>query len=158
MLTDTLKRVIRSGLGEGQEVDQLRLENANLRKQLERETMRSAEYFYLIERLEAQRNERWEMFLQQASEHANAQAMLEDQLMMTRQLLTNCATQLNAMRAKEGLEAVKKPAEFADPPIGTAADYRERMNILRDRAAALIDARKERSEISSRQDETVLQK
>lgn len=153
MFREALKGVLRAGLGEGGELEQLRRENARLQDELRRETMRSAEYFHLIERIELQRNERWEMFLQQASEHCNAQAMLEDHLMMTRQLLTNCATQLNALRVKEGLEPVKKPAEFADPPIGSAAEYRERMKQLRESAAALIDARKERQELKDRYDE-----
>lgn len=153
MLIDSLKAVVRHGLGEGDELEQLRRENAELRRQIAFETSRSAEYFHLIERLEAQRNERWEMFLEQASQHANAQAMLEEQILMLRELFANCVQQLNAFREKNGLEPLKKPADLADPPIGTAADFRARMNALRDKAAALIEARKEREEIRNRHDE-----
>jgi hypothetical protein len=153
MLIDSLKFALRHGLGEGDEIEKLRLENQELRRQLVFETSRSAEYFHLIERLEAQRNERWEMFLEQSGQHANAQAMLEDQILLLREILRNCVQQLNAFREEKGLEIVKKPADLADPPIGTAAEYRARMNALREVAAAIIEARKERESIQKRHDE-----
>lgn len=152
MIRAAIKTIAKNALGVQDDLAALRAENERLKKELAFETQRSAEYFHLIERIELQRNERWEMFLVQASEHANAQAMLEDNLMMTRELLRNAATQLNDLRTKAGLEPVKKPLDFADPPIGTASEYRERMKKLRESADALIDGKKERAEIEKKFD------
>ena len=145
MLTRALKSVLRETLGEGEDFTQVKRQNAELRRQLDFETRRSAEYFSLIERLEAQRDERWTMFLQQASEHCNAQFMLEDSLIFARDLFNSMLAQLNALREKQGLEPIRRALDLADPPVGTAAEYKARVTALREQADAIIDARKERA-------------
>jgi hypothetical protein len=97
--------------------------------EIQRLRRRCREYFDVIERLERERDALWKMYRVECSEHANAQSLLERRLGEVRLLLGRAIAAINAMRKKEDMEPLKKPADlepYEGEPVGAARRYMER--------------------------------
>lgn len=84
---------------------------------------RSEEYFALIERLEAQRNEWNAMWKRDSAGHQQAQAMLQEALIFARQQLRQVVSMVNQHRVANGLEVIDvSKLDVNAPPVGIAED------------------------------------
>lgn len=119
----------------------------DLSSRLELEKKKSREFFDLIERVIAQRDERWEMFLTHSREHQYAQASLEETILGLRAMLSNAVKELNQYRSKAGVKTIDRPIDLLGLPIGTAEEFSRHMKELRESVSAPIDAVVERDRI-----------
>lgn len=113
--------------------------------EVERLRRQCFEYFGIIERIEQERDGLWRMYRESVSEHLNAQALLERQIMNTRRQLGRAVAMLNKMRKEHEREPIKKPDDlepYEGEPVGTAKSYAENMIQLCDRySEKLAEAR-----------------
>jgi len=116
---------------------------------LKLEKQKSVQYFDLIERVIAQRDERWEMFLTHSTEHQYAQAALEETIIGLRQMLANAVKELNQYREKAGVTTITRPIDLLGVPIGTADEFSRHMKKLKESASATIDGKAERDRIAA---------
>jgi hypothetical protein len=131
-------------------VSQLKAETTSLERRVEVSERRNAEYFDLIERICAQRDHRWRMFLDQSHGHLQAQALLEKSLSFTRQLLAKAVLQLNAMRREMRLPEVNSPEVLLGldaPPMGTAVKFEQAIEKIKQDMDEPIDGPVERDRI-----------
>ncbi len=153
------------GLGESDaapKADSLESERDDQIEKLQREIAilkkNNLAYFELIERIEKQRDERWDMFLLHSSEHQNAQALLENALFQTRAMLKNAIEQLNVYLKNSGKKLIDRPNDLMGYPIGTAKEFGEKMEDLRKKMSPSIDGKRERSAITEGNPVPVVQK
>jgi hypothetical protein len=151
--------VNRLSVAETDELQNAREENRKLLEELEQllEQMkeklnvserRSREYFGLIERVLAQRDQWHQMFNEHAAGHINAQAVLEGQILVLRQLLINAMKEVNDVRKEKGLEPLSKPLDLWAEPIGTAEVFKRWIEQKRAQVPQLIDGKAERDRIA----------
>lgn len=123
------------------------VEVEQLREELQRQTRRSNEFFTLIERVCAQRDEWVDMFRRHAVEHQNAQGLLEAKLVVTRQMLARAVSIVNEYRTKNNEPLLQKTADLFEHPVGTAKEFMAAMERLRSEASPIIDGPLERDRI-----------
>jgi hypothetical protein len=119
---------------------------------LGRAERRAKEYFDIIESIEKERNAWVEMYRVQASEHLNAQSMLETALMESRRQMARAIHMLNKARKEAGLDEVKLPSDllpYDGEPVGTAERYAKKMTELASNMPNLIDGVGARAAVSS---------
>lgn len=109
-------------------------------------------YGGLIERVIAQRDHRWQMFLRHSREHQNAQLVLERAVLETRLLLAKAVKVLNDDRKRHGEPLLELPELQGpdDPPVGTALRFKALMEELKsqmEKNDPPIDAAAEKAEI-----------
>lgn len=111
----------------------------------------NAEYFSVIERIEAERDEWKEMFFEQSRQHLAAQAMLSRQLGEARQQLRAAVQQLNVYRQCAEHEPVREPAGLDANPSEIPDGYKAKMDALVAGAPPPTDGKAERARIASAQ-------
>ena len=111
----------------------------------------NAEYFVVIERMEAERDEWKEMFFEQSRQHLAAQAMLSRQLGESRQQLRAAVQQLNFYRKCADHEPIKEPAGLDASPSAIPDGYKAKMDALVAGAPDPTDGKAARARIASAQ-------
>lgn len=107
------------------------------------------EYFDVIERIERERDQWKDMFFTQASEHQNAQAMLQKMLTDCSNNLRGALSQLNFFRSGAKLEPVMTPQMLEHLPTTLPEDYGDLIKKLADSAMEQTDGRARRAEIAA---------
>jgi len=143
-----------------------------LLSQIEELKRHKREFFDLIERIEAQRDEWKEMFKRDAAQHLQALGILEIALKAERVRIARLLVYLNKLRDKEGLDPIKTPKHLDTelgleaPPVNTVKERVQEIRELfqmgdadsvRKRAGkprpADIDAKAERDKLCAGHDE-----
>lgn len=84
---------------------------------------RSQEYFGLISRMEAQRNEWKSLYMRDSAGHQSAQALLQESLIADRQKLLSAIQTLNEYRKEKGEKPIDPRALDPNlPPVGIAEE------------------------------------
>ena len=128
----------------------LRARVAQLEQELATQRRISLEYFEVIERIEAERNRWCELFREQASQHANAQSMMENAI---EKLLRRWQTMWNtfdAYRRDKGDSPLGDAPDVANLPLGEAERYKKAMAELEKSMGKQIDGKVERDQIAER--------
>lgn len=121
----------------------------SLASMLKLEKHKSAQYFDLIERVIAQRDERWDMFLAHSTEHQYAQASLEETIIGLRQMLGSAVKELNQYREQANVAIITRPIELLGAPVGTADEFSRFIKKLRESVSLPIDGMAERDRINA---------
>lgn len=109
----------------------------------------NGEYFDVIERIEKERDQWKEMFFTQASEHQNAQAMLQKMLADCSNNLRAALGQLNFFRKGAELDLVSNPKMLEEMPKDLPEQYGERMKKLGASAFEQTNGAGERARIAA---------
>jgi len=126
-------------------------------KEIEKELLRlkkaNTQYFNLIERVLAQRDEWKNLYLLHVREHQNAQELYEKEIVKLRKMLQNCLKIANHERKVNGGPEITKPSDLdglLDLPVGMMEEYAKRIAHARSLLGNEIDGAAERDEIASR--------
>jgi hypothetical protein len=109
----------------------------------------NGEYFEVIERIERERDQWKDMFFTQASEHQNAQALLQKMLADCSNNLRSALGQLNFFRKGADLELVSTPKMLEEMPKDLPEQYGSRMKKLADSALEQTNGINERARIAA---------
>ena len=126
-------------------------------KEIEKELLRlktaNTQYFNLIDRVLAQRDEWKSLYMLHVREHQNAQELYEKEIMKLRKMLGNCIKIANHERKVNGGPEITKPSDLGDLtdiPVGTMEAYAIKIAHARSLLSNEIDGVAERDEIASR--------
>ena len=108
----------------------------------------NSEYFDVIERIEKERDQWKDMFFTQASEHQNAQALLQKMLADCSNNLRAALSQLNFFRKGADLETVITPKSLIDFPTDLPDQYGAKMKKLASEALPQTNGLTERERIA----------
>jgi hypothetical protein len=104
-----------------EETEKLKAAFERLDRELTFYKRRSSEYFALIQRLEAQREEWKGLYLRDSTGHQQAQAVLQEHVISLRQQLIGTFRLMNAQRAKNGEEPLDlSKIDLKAYPVGIA--------------------------------------
>lgn len=151
-LKSAMKSRLKQILGESDELADLRMVLEKTEARLVLKERQADDYFKLIERIEAQRDEWKSNWYEHSAEHQEAQSLLQQALFTSRHMLERVVGELNKYREKEGKEPICKPGDIASDPIGLAERYAASMKEIEKRTSATIDGKSERDRISRRLD------
>jgi hypothetical protein len=110
---------------------------------------RSEEYFKLFVSIEAQRDEWKMMYMRDGAAHQQAQAILENTIEGARTAIRRCIDVVNLYRERAGEPKVAHVGEIKDPPIGIAAETKERLAAEQAAVPTQIDAKTEQERIDA---------
>jgi hypothetical protein len=130
----------------------------DLRRELDRQLKIKADYWDVIERLEAQRDQWQRMYNESCSRHLGAQTLLEAALVQARDRLGKAIAWLNEYREKAGEHSpLVPPPEHLDPrgaPLGEADRYVAFLQSLDARAPHPLDGKAERAAVAAKHGDT----
>ena len=109
----------------------------------------NGEYFDVIERIEKERDQWKDMFFTQASEHQNAQALLQKMLADCSNNLRAALGQLNFFRKGADLELVSTPKMLDEMPKDLPEQYGLKMKKLASEALPQANGLAERDRIAA---------
>jgi len=118
-----------------------------MRADRDRQKRRADELFAVIEKIEKERDLRWNMFLEHSREHHQAQVLLETALTNTRVMAAKAIQMVNGYRIKEGQQPLKNQIDLEAAPIGTAAKFAKSMAEKEAQVPNGIDAKAARDAI-----------
>lgn len=107
----------------------------------------AGEYFDMVRKFEAQRDEWRAMFHQQAREHHAAQVSLQDDLARMQRIARAVVQVLNGARTEKGLPPLTTIAELESTLPDLAAVYERRMNEIDNAAEPILDAERALKEL-----------
>lgn len=128
---------------------ELEKEVALLQHRLKVEERIGREYFDVIERIEKERDEWKEMFFTQASEHQNAQSILQKYLADCSGHLRAALSQLNFFRKAAELAPVANPKMLDALPTDVPEQYGEKIREMASKARPQTDGLGDRAKIAS---------